>query len=126
MEELKKSGVTSLSQAYLSYKKDELKMNGFEMVSQSDPEEGLLPGDEFNDDEGGNNRSHQIVHKACWSTTIVLAAAASLGLNIMIMVTFQGVATIMAGTIASVVAIRVGVAAMQLEYLDSEYHHVQS
>jgi hypothetical protein len=125
MEDLRKSGVTSLSQAFLSHKKDKLKnelgLNGFEMVSQSDPE------GQFNDEEeGGNKRSQKIVARSCWSSMIMLAATGSVGIHISIIVIYGGVFTIIAGSIASAVAVTVAVAQLQLQYADSEYHHVQT
>ena len=110
-----KSGATSLSHAYLNAKKEDLKQ-------QFDEEAGNLLGigdDNFEDEmeDVDTNGAFWAADK-WWTSVVLMVATATIGLNVMAMVVYGDMITIIAGSITSMICLSVGLNELRLEDMD--------
>jgi hypothetical protein len=127
MAEVQRSAATSLSQAYITHKidakADDLRAQflapshgGLDVEAQDPP----AYGDVF-EDEHGNVETKNSAGRTMWTSVVVMLAAGTLATNVLIMATFGGTISMVAGVFASLVAISVAVAELKLEDMESEY-----
>jgi hypothetical protein len=116
MDGLKKTGATALSQAYLHSKKEELK-EAFDVEGQN-----LLTGDVFDDEPTTTDENGGFwTADTFWTIGVLIAAAGTIGINILGMLVYGGALTVAAGSIASVVAVGVAANELRIEDMDCEY-----
>ena len=109
------SVTTSLTQAYIGHKTDEIKQEFMGLVGMGNT------NDSFNDEENQNGSLKSNPNRTLWTSAVFITAAVGLGMNIFAMVVFQATIVYIMGIITALLAGAVVYSELQLEDLPSKF-----
>ena len=105
------SVTTSLTQAYVGHKTDEIKQEVMNLVGMGDN------GDNFQDEENQASSSSKSRNRTLWTSAVFVTAATGFGINIFVMLLFSATVVYVMGILTMVLATAVVYSELQLEDL---------
>ena len=107
------SVTTSLTQAYVGHKTDEIKQEVMNLVGMGDN------GDNFQDEENqaSSSSSNNKRNRTLWTSAVFVTAATGFGINIFVMLIFSATVVYVMGILTMVLATAVVYSELQLEDL---------